>query len=109
MPVYYRTLPGNTPDSRSLATILADLKNAGFKEIVMITDRGYESIRNLEMYIDKGQSMITGTKTGSMSGKRLTNLAPSTTILKGWRSIRRRGSTSSNTSWNTRSKGSVIM
>lgn len=64
MPVYYRTLPGNTPDSRSLAIILADLKNAGFKDMVMITDRGYESIRNLEMYIDKGQSMIMGTKTG---------------------------------------------
>lgn len=64
MPVYYRTLPGNTPDSRSLAIILADLKHAGFKEVVMITDRGYESIRNLEMYIDKGQPMIMGTKTG---------------------------------------------
>lgn len=65
MPVYYRTIPGNTPDSRSLAIILTDLKNAGFKDnIVMITDRGYESIRNLEMYIDKGQPMIMGTKTG---------------------------------------------
>ena len=64
IPVYYRTLPGNTPDSRSLAIILADLKNAGFKDVVMITDRGYESIRNLEMYIDKGQPMIMGTKTG---------------------------------------------
>ena len=64
MPVYYRTLPGNTPDSRSLTTILSDLKNAGFKDVVMITDRGYESIRNLEMYIDKGQPMIMGTKVG---------------------------------------------
>lgn len=64
MPVYYRTLPGNMPDSRSLAIILADLKNAGFKDVVMITDRGYESIRNLEMYIDKGQPMIMGTKVG---------------------------------------------
>ncbi len=64
MPVYYRTMPGNTPDSRSLAIILADLKQAGFKDVVMITDRGYESIRNLEMYIDKGQPLIMGTKTG---------------------------------------------
>ena len=64
MPVYYRTLPGNTPDSRSLETILQDLKNAGFKNLVLITDRGYESIRNLEMYIDKKQRMIMGTKTG---------------------------------------------
>ena len=63
MPVYYRTFPGNIPDSRSLETILYDLKHAGFKDnIVLITDRGYESIRNLEMYIDKGQPMIMGTK-----------------------------------------------
>jgi len=64
MPVYYRTLPGNTPDSRSLETILQDLKSASFKDVVLITDRGYESIRNLEMYIDKKQRMIMGTKTG---------------------------------------------
>lgn len=63
MPVYYRTLPGNTPDSRSIETILQDLKAAGFKDVVLITDRGYESIRNLEMYIDKKQRMIMGTKT----------------------------------------------
>jgi len=64
MPVYYRTLPGNTPDSRSLETILQDLKSAGFKDVVLITDRGYESIKNLEMYIEKKQRMIMGTKTG---------------------------------------------
>lgn len=64
MPVYYRTFPGNTPDSRSLETILHDLKQAGFKNIVLITDRGYESIRNLELYIDRSQPMIMGTKVG---------------------------------------------
>ncbi len=64
MPVYYRTFAGNTPDSRSLGTILHDLRNAGFNGIVLITDRGYESIRNLEMYIDKGQPMLTGSKVG---------------------------------------------
>ena len=30
----------------------------------LIADRGYESIRNLELYIDKGQPMIMGTKVG---------------------------------------------
>ena len=44
MPVYYRSFPGNTPDSRSLQTILADLKHTGFKEIILLTDRGYESV-----------------------------------------------------------------
>ena len=64
MPVYYRTFAGNTPDSRSLETILHDLGHAGFKDVVLITDRGYESIRNLELYIDRKQPMIMGTKVG---------------------------------------------
>ncbi len=64
MPVYYRTFPGNTPDSRSLETILHDLTHAGFKNVILITDRGYESIRNLEIYIDRKQPMIMGTKVG---------------------------------------------
>lgn len=62
MPVYYRTFPGNTPDSRSLGTIIDDLAHAGFKDVVLITDRGYESIRNLEIYIGNGQKMIMGTR-----------------------------------------------
>lgn len=62
MPVYYRTFPGNMPDSRSLETILKDLDSAGMKDVVLITDRGYESIRNLELYIDRDQAMIMGSK-----------------------------------------------
>jgi len=64
MPVYYRTFPGNMPDSRSLSTILTDLEHAGFKDLILITDRGYESLRNLEKYILRGQSMVMCTKTG---------------------------------------------
>jgi hypothetical protein len=64
MPVYYRTFPGNMPDSRSVETILADLEHAGFKDLVLITDRGYESLRNLEKYILRGQSMVMCAKTG---------------------------------------------
>lgn len=62
MPVYYRTFPGNMPDSRSLETILRDLGSAGMRDVILVTDRGYESIRNLEGYIDRGQAMIMGTK-----------------------------------------------
>jgi hypothetical protein len=64
MPVYYRTFPGNMPDSRSIETILTDLEHAGFKDLVLITDRGYESLRNLEKYILRGQSMVMCAKTG---------------------------------------------
>ena len=59
MPGYYRTFQGNIPDSRSLQTNLADLQQAGFEDIILVTDRGYESLRNLESYIAKGQAMNT--------------------------------------------------
>jgi len=58
MPIYYRTFPGNIPDSRTIETILMELKHAGFPNIVLITDRGYESLRNLERYILDGQALI---------------------------------------------------
>jgi hypothetical protein len=64
MPVYYRTFPGNMPDVRSFDTILTDLEHAGFKDFVLVTDRGYESIRNLEKYILSGQSIVMCVKTG---------------------------------------------
>jgi hypothetical protein len=64
MPIYYRTFPGNMPDSRSLETILTDLDHAGFKELVFVTDRGYESMRNLEKYILRGQPMVMCVKAG---------------------------------------------
>jgi len=58
MPVYYRTFPGNIPDSRSVETILTDIDHAGFPRMILITDRGYESVQNLEKYILRGQPMI---------------------------------------------------
>lgn len=58
MPIYYRTFPGNIPDSRTIETILTELKHAGFPSLVLITDRGYESVRNLEKYILDGQRLI---------------------------------------------------
>ena len=62
MPIYYRSFPGNIPDSRTIETILKDLRDAGFPNIILITDRGYESIRNLERYILDGQKIIAWIK-----------------------------------------------
>jgi hypothetical protein len=63
MPVYYRTFPGNIPDSRTLDIILLDLDRAGFKKPILITDRGFETVGNLEKYISRGQPMIMCAKT----------------------------------------------
>ena len=64
MPVYYRTFPGNMPDVRSYDVILTDLEHAGFKELILVTDRGYDSLRNMEKYILRGQSTVMCVKSG---------------------------------------------
>jgi transposase len=61
-PVYYRTFPGNIPDSRSLEPVMKDLEHAGFPNAILVTDRGYDTIRNLERYIAKGHPMIMCSK-----------------------------------------------
>jgi len=63
MPVYYRSFPGNMTDARTLAMIYKDLEDAGFKDVPVITDRGYETIETLETYILKGRPLVMCTKT----------------------------------------------
>ena len=70
MPVYYRTFPGNMPDSRSLEVIFTDLDHAGFKDLVFITDRGYDTLKNLERYILRGQPMVMCVKCGQRQAAR---------------------------------------
>lgn len=62
MPVFYLELPGNMPDVRTAEMIIKELEHAGFKNLVLITDRGYESMRDLEMYIARGQKVISSVK-----------------------------------------------
>jgi transposase len=64
MPIYYKELPGNMPDSRTIELIMTELEHAGFRNLILITDRGYESLKNLELYISKRQKVITCAKVG---------------------------------------------
>ena len=64
MPAYYKTFSGNMPSSQEIGVILTDLEHAGFKDLVLITDRGYDTLHNLEKYILRGQSMVMCAKTG---------------------------------------------
>lgn len=64
MPIFYLELPGNMPDSRTVEMIMTELEHAGFRNLILITDRGYESIKNLELYISKRQKVITSVKVG---------------------------------------------
>lgn len=64
MPIFYKELPGNMPDCRTIELIMTELEHAGFKNLILVTDRGYESMKNLETYIAKGQKIITSVKVG---------------------------------------------
>lgn len=64
-PVYYRIFPGNTHDSKTIQVILDDLKEAGFKNVTLVTDRGYDSLYILDEYIQRGQKIIMCVKSGS--------------------------------------------
>ena len=54
----------NILDSRSVETLLTDLRHAGVPNVALLTDRGYESIQNLEHYILSGQKMVMCVKVG---------------------------------------------
>ena len=64
MPIFYLELPGNMPDSRTVELIMKELEHAGFHNLILITDRGYESLKNLELYISKKQKVIASVRTG---------------------------------------------
>lgn len=70
-PIYYLELPGNMPDSRTVELILTELEHAGFRNLVLITDRGYESLQNLETCIARGQKIITSVKVSQGEALRL--------------------------------------
>ena len=62
-PVYYRTFPGNAMDMSTVRTILSDMKAAGIRELIFITDRGYTSGDNILGMIEAGLPFIMCAKT----------------------------------------------
>jgi transposase len=60
-------------DNCSLDTILSDLKFAGFKDLMFITDCGYETISNLEKMINSDYSLIMFAKIGQKEVAKIIN------------------------------------
>lgn len=51
VPVYYKTFAGNTYDSRTMDIVLADIRESGFEDFVLLMDRAYPSVKNLDRFI----------------------------------------------------------
>ncbi len=58
MPVYYRQLPGNIPDTRTLDVLLTELEHAGFGDAPLLMDREYSSMATLRLLVRKGEPFI---------------------------------------------------
>jgi len=50
-PVYYRKMPGNIPDTRTIRVTLQELQACGFSNLCFVFDRGYVSEEVLEMLV----------------------------------------------------------
>ena len=47
LPFYYRKLPGNISDIKTVKNLLADLEDLGYQEVKLVMDRGFASIENI--------------------------------------------------------------
>ena len=64
VPVYYKTFAGNTNDSRTIDIILADLKEVGFTDYILVIDRGYYSLKNVDRFIKSATKIVACMKAG---------------------------------------------
>ncbi len=63
IPVYFRTLPGNIPDARTLDTTFKEFSFKGFKRIHYLLDRGYITFEVLESLVKNKVGFIMMAKT----------------------------------------------
>ena len=61
-PVYYKSFPGFTSDISTIRTIVRELTEFGFSNLIVITDRGYCSNENIGYFVHKGIPFITCSK-----------------------------------------------
>jgi hypothetical protein len=59
LPFYYRKLPGNIPDSKTVKNLLVELDVLGFQKTKMVMDRGFYSGANInDLYKDHVKFLI---------------------------------------------------
>ena len=58
LPLYYRSFPCAVSDSRGIGILRAELAKAGFPAPAVVTDRGYDKLRNLDRYIAEKLPMV---------------------------------------------------
>ena len=62
MPFYYRKLPGNVPDVKTVKALLKDLCFLGYKKVKLVMDRGFYSEKNINDLYKERCRFLAGTK-----------------------------------------------
>ncbi len=70
LPVHYRNLPGNIPDSRTLRLLIEELKAEAFNNFGLILDRAYLTKENLTLFVGNGYKGIFMAKTSDAAIKK---------------------------------------
>lgn len=63
LPVYYRKLPGNIADVKTIQNMLADIDFLQLNKVKLIMDRGFYSEKNINALYQKHYKFIIATKT----------------------------------------------
>jgi transposase len=64
LPFYYRKLPGNITDVKTLRQLIQEFDILGYQKVSVILDRGFYSKRNIDGLFQHHQKFIIGLKVG---------------------------------------------
>lgn len=64
LPFYYRKLPGNITDVKTVKQLMAEFDVMGYKKVSVILDRGFYSKENIDLLYKNHQKFIIGVKLG---------------------------------------------
>ncbi len=64
LPFYYRKLPGNITDVKTVKQLMAEFDVMGYKKVSVILDRGFYSKENINLLYKNHQKFIIGVKLG---------------------------------------------
>jgi transposase len=66
LPFYYRNLAGNTPDSKTVPNLLADLSMLGFDKLKLVKDRGFYAEANINELYRRNAKFLIGAKSSTL-------------------------------------------
>lgn len=62
LPFYYRKLPGNITDVKTVKQLMAEFDVMGYKKVNVVLDRGFYSKKNIDELYKHHQKFVIGTK-----------------------------------------------